>query len=59
MKPEAAALRIEQIKQWIDKNKEYLILALTTDKIELSISMKGSSIKAKVTQYPESAEGVI
>lgn len=53
MKPNAAPLRVEQLKQWFEKNKEYLSHALLTDKVEISISMKGTSIKAKVTQYPE------
>lgn len=53
MKPEIAPLRVEQLKQWFEDNKEYLSHALFTDKVEISISMKGASIKAKVTQYPE------
>lgn len=53
MKPEVSALRVEQIKQWMDKNKEYLTHALITDKAEVSISMKGAVIKVKVTQYPD------
>jgi hypothetical protein len=53
MKPEAAKLRVEQLKQWVDKHKEYLTLALVTEKAEITISLKGASIKAKVTQFPD------
>ena len=53
MKPEAAKLRVEQLKQWIVKNKEYLEAALITNKAEIVISMKGTSIKSKVTQFPD------
>lgn len=53
MGSEAAKLRIEQLKQWVDKNKDYLEVALITNKAEITISMKGSSIKAKVTQFPD------
>ena len=53
MKPEAAKLRVAQLKQWIDKNEEYLSVALFTSKAEIVISMKGASIKAKVTQFPD------
>jgi len=53
MNIETSLLRIEQIKQWIDKNKEYLCHALITDKTELTISMKGSSVRCKVTQFPD------
>lgn len=50
---EASKLRLEQLKQWIDRNKDYLTTALSTEKIELVLSMKGQSIKAKVTQFPD------
>lgn len=53
MTQEAALLRAEVLKQWIDKNKEFLSIALLTERLELTISMKGSSIKAKVTQFPD------
>lgn len=53
MNLEVAPLRVEQLKKWIDNNKEYLAHALITEKVEITISMKGSSIIAKVTQYPE------
>lgn len=53
MKPDAAKLRVEQLKTWLDKNREYLIVALVTNKAEITISMKGTSIKAKVTQFPD------
>jgi hypothetical protein len=53
MNQEAALLRTEVLKQWVDKNKEFLALALLTEKVEITISMKGPSIKAKVTQYPD------
>lgn len=53
MKTEAAQLRFVQLKQWMDKNKEYLEAALITDRAEIVISMKGVSIKTKVTQFPD------
>ena len=53
MKPEAAKLRVEQLKQWVDKNRTYLEAALITNKAEITISMKGISLKAKVTQFPD------
>lgn len=53
MKPEAAKLRVEQLKQWLDKNRDYLDVALITSKVEITISMKGTSIKSKVTQFPD------
>ena len=53
MKQEAGKLRVEQLKQWIDKNKDYLEVALITNKAEIVISMKGASIKSKVTQFPD------
>lgn len=53
MNIEAGLLRTKQIQEWIIKNKEYLAHALITDKVELTLSIKGSSIKMKVTQFPE------
>lgn len=53
MNKEAAKLRVEQLKQWLEKNKDYLEIALVTNKVELTISMKGVSIKTKVTQFPD------
>lgn len=53
MNTEAASLRVIQLKQWIDKNKEYLEAALITNKAEIVISMKGASIKTKITQFPD------
>lgn len=53
MKPEAAKLRVEQLRQWITKNEDYLSVALITSKAEITISMKGISLKAKVTQFPD------
>lgn len=53
MNQEAGKLRVEQIKQWIDRNKDYLALSLITEKVELVLSMKGASIKSKVTQFPD------
>lgn len=53
MNTQAAQLRTIQLKQWIDKNKDYLEAALITDKVEIVISMKGASIKTKVTQFPD------
>ena len=53
MNKEAAKLRVEQLKQWIDKNRDYLEIALITNKAEIVISMKGISIKSKVTQFPD------
>lgn len=53
MNTNAAQLRVVQLKQWIDKNKEYLEAALITEKAEIVISMKGASIKTKITQFPD------
>lgn len=53
MKQEAAILRMEVLKQWVDKNKDFLETALVTEKVEIVLSMKGASIKAKVTQFPD------
>ncbi|MBI5954449.1 MAG: hypothetical protein HY865_22560 [Chloroflexi bacterium] len=53
MNQEAAKLRVEQLKQWVESNREYLEVALITSKAEITISMKGASIKAKVTQFPD------
>lgn len=53
MNQEAAKLRIEQLKQWIEKNRNYLEYALITNKAEIVISMKGTSIKMKITQFPD------
>lgn len=53
MNKEAAKLRISQLKSWIEKNREYLEAALITNKAEMVISMKGTSIKLKVTQFPD------
>ncbi len=56
MNPDAiqkGALRAEQIKQWVEKNKEYLSHALITERVEITLSMKGASIIAKVTQFPD------
>lgn len=53
MNIEAGPLRAEQVKAWIEKNKEYLAHALITNKVELTFMMKGSDIRAKLTQFPE------
>lgn len=53
MNTNIAPLRAEQLKTWLEKNKEYLSHALITERIEIIISMKGASIKAKITQYPD------
>lgn len=53
MNNQASQLRVIQLKQWIDKNKDYLESALITEKAEIVISMKGASIKTKVTQFPD------
>lgn len=55
MNPEAGQLRVAQLKQWLDKNRDYLQVALITEKAEIVISMKGASIKAKITQFPDEA----
>jgi len=47
------ALRTELMKKWIDDNKEYLAHALITERVEITLSMKGSSMIAKVTQFPD------
>lgn len=49
MKPE----RVELIKEWILKNEELLSKVLETDRVEITLSMKGQSVKAKITQYPD------
>ena len=51
-RPEIAPLRAELLKSWIDKNKEYLAHALSTNKVEISFNMKDSKIYVKVTQFP-------
>lgn len=53
MNTEAAKLRVEQLKTWLERNREYLEAALITNKAEMVISMKGTSIKLKLTQYPD------
>ena len=59
MNKEAAKLRVEQLKQWIEKNREYLGASLITEKVEITISMKGASIKSKVTQFPDEQTSVL
>lgn len=53
MKPEAAPVRVEQLKQWIDAHKAYLVQVLVTERVEINISMKGSSIRVKTSQLPD------
>lgn len=53
MNPETALLRLEQLIQSLRKNKEFLMRVLCSDRVEITVSIKGTSIKIKAIEYAD------
>ena len=42
--------RVKEILKWLEKNK---FLMTSSDKVKVTINIKGSSIVGEITNYPE------